>query len=93
MAVVISSISVLPGAIRVNQELGLAAYEDPAGKLAWIISTVNALVTAVSALEISIQTAMLCAASFSSAFSTGSFGSTTTLLASAPMCTQAAAAL
>ncbi len=87
---VTSSISVLKGALDVNYAHLIFAYQDLGGKVATLLSTVNALVSSVSTLNVSvsyiqtsIQQGILCAASFASAFSTvnlGSANATSTLL-------------
>src|SRR5205814_6946256 len=46
-----SSITALPGALRVNYALGLAAYEDPGGKLAILVSNFNQLSLQVSYIQ------------------------------------------
>lgn len=83
---VTSSVSPLAGVRDVNATHMMFAYQDLAGKVAVTVSTVNALVSAVSALNTqitymfsSLQLAMVCATSLASALSTANLGSNTAI--------------
>ena len=54
MPAALSSITTLAGARRVNTQLGLAAYDDPGGKLAWLVSAVLTLNTTVSLIQVAL---------------------------------------
>ena len=78
----VSTTSVLAGAFRLNQGLSIAvAYEDLGGKLALMISTMNALVSAVNIIQSAIVSANVSGVTFS-AFSSTSAGLTSYSIAS-----------
>lgn len=62
----ISSITSLAGGLRVNYAMALAAYEDPGGKLAALISQVTALQSNLLVLQSAAISANVSAATFSS---------------------------
>ena len=64
---VISSTSTLPGAARFNFEQGVyGAYEDVGGKLAFLISGLNALVSNMTIVQSALVSANVSAVTFSS---------------------------
>ena len=60
-----SSVTSLVGGLRVNYALGLAAIEDPGGKLATLISAVTALASNVLILQSAAVSANVSAITFS----------------------------
>jgi hypothetical protein len=66
MPSIVSSISPLAGARRMNAQLGLAAFDDPGGKLGWLISAVLTLNTNVSLIQVAVMSANASAVGLSS---------------------------
>lgn len=61
-----SSVTSLVGALRINYSLGLAGLEDLGGKVALLVSQVNALTSNVIILQSAAVSANVSAATFSS---------------------------
>ena len=70
-----SSVTSLMGGLRVNYQLGLAAYDDPAGKIALCVSGLNQLFAQVSYIQNLLTCANLSAIGFST-LSTTAFSNT-----------------
>lgn len=65
MPALLSSITSLAGARRLNNMLGLVAYEDPGGKLALALSAINALVSNMTIIQSALVSANASALTFS----------------------------
>lgn len=65
MPALLSSITSLAGARRLNNMLGLVAYEDPGGKLAIALSAINALVSNLTIIQSALVSANVSAVTFS----------------------------
>ena len=63
---VISSMTSLPGALRINYMMGQAAYDDPGGRIAALISQVTLLQSNLIIIQSALISANVSAATFSS---------------------------
>ena len=71
----VSSVVALGGAYRVNDALGMAAYDDPGGKIGVLISAVTMLTAQVSYIQTLISAAYGSGITFSG-ISTTAFSAT-----------------
>ena len=75
MPTAVSSVASLAGAFRVNNELGMAAYDDPGGKIALLVSAVTMLTAQVSYIQTLISASYQSGITFSG-ISTTTFSAT-----------------
>ena len=75
MPTAVSSVTTLPGASRVNTVLGMAAYDDPGGKIALLVSAVNMLTAQVSYIQTLVSASFQSGVTFSG-MSTTTFSGT-----------------
>ena len=75
---VMSSVTSLAGALRINYSLGLAAYEDLGGRVAALISQVTLLQNNLSVIQLALVSANASAVTFS-ALSGVNFGTYATV--------------